>query len=246
MVVEKTKIEGCYVITPSVYGDDRGYFMESFNLKEFEEKTNQKINFVQDNESASVYGVLRGMHFQKGEHAQAKLVRVVFGSVYDVAVDLRKDSPTFGNFVGVELTEDNKKQLFIPRGCAHGFYVFSEKGAIFQYKCDNYYHKESDGGIPWDDKNIDINWEDYIHGTPILSEKDKIYEQIDSWKFQLIKEKNEAFDKLKKLERFISSDTFNIISSNDDKKLIFEQERRLTQYLDILIERIKNTDFQWD
>lgn len=175
MEITKTNIEGCFVITPKKIEDERGYFFESFNKKEFDEKTGLNINFVQDNESYSKHNVLRGMHFQKGENAQAKLVSVARGKVYDVAVDLRKDSPTYGKYVGVELDDVSRKQLFIPRGCAHGFYVISENGALFQYKCDNYYCKTAEDGIPWNDKTININWGLYLKGEPLLSEKDLNY-----------------------------------------------------------------------
>lgn len=170
MEVIKTSIEGVVIIEPRVFKDDRGYFFESFSQREFEEKV-RPINFVQDNQSKSSYGVLRGLHFQKPPHAQSKLVRVVKGAVLDVAVDIRKGSPTFGKHVAVELTENNHLQFFIPRGFAHGFVVLSEE-AIFQYKCDNLYAPESEGSIIWNDPDINIDWKvdaDKI----ILSEKDK-------------------------------------------------------------------------
>ena len=156
MKVIKTEIEGILVIEPDVFGDNRGYFFESFNKKQFEEAVGH-VNFVQDNESKSSYGVVRGLHFQKGRHSQAKLVRVVKGAVLDVAVDLRKDSPTYGKHVAVELTGDNHRQFFIPRGFAHGFSVLSEE-AVFQYKCDNYYCPASEGAIAWDDPDLGIDW----------------------------------------------------------------------------------------
>ena len=156
MKVIKTEIEGVFIIEPDVFGDNRGYFFESFNKKQFEEAVGH-VNFVQDNESKSSYGVVRGLHFQKGRHSQAKLVRVVKGAVLDVAVDLRKDSPTYGKHVAVELTGDNHRQFFIPRGFAHGFSVLSEE-AIFQYKCDNYYCPASEGAIAWDDPDLGIDW----------------------------------------------------------------------------------------
>ncbi|HBG57615.1 MAG TPA: dTDP-4-dehydrorhamnose 3,5-epimerase [Porphyromonadaceae bacterium] len=170
MDVIKTEIEGLLVIQPKVFGDDRGYFFESFSMKKFEEKVRKTV-FVQDNESKSRYGVLRGLHFQKPPFEQAKLVRVVLGRVLDVAVDIRKNSPTFGQYVSMELSDENKKQLFIPRGFAHGFAVLSDK-AIFQYKCDNYYSPAHEGGILWNDPRLHIDWllpENEI----ILSEKDK-------------------------------------------------------------------------
>ena len=156
MNVIETAIPGVVIIEPRVFEDARGYFFESFNQREFEEKVGP-ICFVQDNESKSSYGVVRGLHFQKGEHAQSKLVRVVKGAVLDVAVDIRKGSPTFGQWVSVELTEDNHRQFFIPRGFAHGFSVLSEI-AVFQYKCDNFYAPQSEGAIAWDDPDLNINW----------------------------------------------------------------------------------------
>jgi dTDP-4-dehydrorhamnose 3,5-epimerase len=154
MEFERTELEGCYIITPRKFEDERGYFFESFNQKQFEEKTNQLINFVQDNVSKSIYGVLRGLHFQKGEHAQAKLVSVSQGKVLDVAVDLRKNSKTYGNHVQVILSEENNKQFFVPRGFAHGFIVLSEE-AIFRYKCDNFYNKKAERGLNYDKLGID-------------------------------------------------------------------------------------------
>lgn len=169
MNVIKTDIPDVVIIEPRVFGDHRGYFFESFSEKDFSENVCE-TKFVQDNESKSCYGVLRGLHFQKPPHAQAKLVRVVKGRVLDVAVDIRKGSPTFGRHVAVELTEDNHRQLFIPRGFAHGFAVLSEE-AVFQYKCDNYYAPQSEGSVLWNDPEIGIDWgipEDEV----ILSEKD--------------------------------------------------------------------------
>lgn len=156
MNVIKTDIEGVVIIEPKVFGDDRGYFFESFSQPRFDELV-RPVKFVQDNESKSKYGVLRGLHFQKGQHAQSKLVRVVKGRVLDVAVDIRKGSPTFGKYVAVELTEDNHRQFFVPRGFAHGFAVLSEE-AIFQYKCDNLYAPESEGAVIWNDPEIGIDW----------------------------------------------------------------------------------------
>lgn len=164
-----TEIKGLVVIEPSIFEDDRGYFFESFNQKEFEEKIGP-ISFVQDNQSFSQYGVLRGLHYQLEPSAQAKLVSVPMGTVLDVAVDIRKGSPTYGKHFAIELSSENKKQLFIPRGFAHGFVVLS-KEAIFAYKCDNFYHRESESGIRYDDPALGINWilpaEDLI-----ISEKD--------------------------------------------------------------------------
>ena len=170
MKVIETEIEGVVIIEPKVFSDERGYFFESFLQKEFEEKV-CKTTFVQDNESKSSYGVLRGLHYQKMPYAQSKFVRVVKGSVLDIAVDIRKGSPTFGKSVAVELTEENKLQLFIPRGFAHGFVVLSDE-AIFKYKCDNYYAPQSEGGILWNDPALNIDWQ-IPEKDIILSEKDK-------------------------------------------------------------------------
>ena len=156
MEVINTDIEGVVIIQPKVFGDHRGYFFESFSERDFTEKV-RPVNFVQDNESKSCYGVLRGLHFQKPPHSQSKLVRVVKGAVLDVAVDIRKGSPTFGHHVCVELTEENHRQLFIPRGFAHGFAVLSEE-AVFQYKCDDFYAPESEGAIAWNDPDLGIDW----------------------------------------------------------------------------------------
>ena len=161
MEVIKTDIEGVLIIEPKVFGDNRGYFFESFSQQEFDEKVapilGHTINFVQDNESMSSYGVMRGLHFQRPPYTQSKLVRCVKGAVLDVAVDIRKGSPTYGQHVVVELTEDNHRQFFVPRGFAHGFAVLS-KTAIFQYKCDNFYHPEADGGINILDGSLGIEW----------------------------------------------------------------------------------------
>ena len=169
MNIIKTSIEGVTIIEPHLFKDERGYFFESFNQREFEEKV-CKTTFVQDNESKSGYGVIRGLHYQKPPFAQSKLVRVIKGAVLDVAVDIRKGSPTFGQHVAVELTEENHRQFFIPRGFAHGFSVLSEE-VIFQYKCDNFYHPEAEGAIAWNDPDLGIEWrigEDEI----TLSKKD--------------------------------------------------------------------------
>ena len=170
MNVIKTDIEGVLILEPKVFYDARGYFFESYNERDFNALVGN-VNFIQDNESRSQYGVLRGLHFQKGEQSQAKLVRVVRGTVYDVAVDLRKSSPTFGKYVGVELSEENHRQFFIPRGFAHGFAVMSEI-AVFQYKCDNLYAPESEGAIMWNDPDLNIKWPVKADKI-ILSEKDK-------------------------------------------------------------------------
>lgn len=169
MEVIKTAIEGLVIIEPKVFQDSRGYFFESFSQREFEEKV-RKVNFVQDNESMSSYGVMRGLHFQRPPYSQSKLVRCVKGKVLDVAVDIRKGSPTYGQHVAVELSEDNHRQFFVPRGFAHGFVVLSET-AIFQYKCDNFYAPEADGGISIKDESIGIDWQIPTENA-ILSEKD--------------------------------------------------------------------------
>ena len=156
MEYKETAIKGVFVIEPKVFQDTRGYFMEAWKQAEFEEHIG-KVNFVQDNESKSCFGVLRGLHFQKGEYCQAKLVRVIKGRVLDVAVDMRKSSPTFGQHVMVELSEDNKRQFFIPRGFAHGFLVLSEE-AIFTYKVDNVYAPQADSGVRWNDPQLNIQW----------------------------------------------------------------------------------------
>lgn len=170
MKICQTSIEGVYILEPRIFGDERGYFFESFSKQEFECFIGP-IQFVQDNESKSCYGVVRGLHFQKPPHAQSKLVRVVQGKVLDIAVDIRKGSPTFGKHVMVELSAENKRQFFIPRGFAHGFSVLS-KEAIFQYKCDNYYAPESEGALAWDDPDLGIDWK-IPTAQVILSEKDK-------------------------------------------------------------------------
>lgn len=170
MEVIRTEIEGALIIEPRIFGDPRGYFYESFNAKEFAEKTGLSIDFVQDNESMSHYGVLRGLHFQCPPFAQSKLVRVVRGRVLDVAVDIRKGSPTYGKYVSVELSEDNHRQFFLSRGLAHGFSVLSDQ-AVFQYKCDNFYAPQSEGAIAWNDPDIGIDWK-VPHDKVELSQKD--------------------------------------------------------------------------
>ncbi|GAF02041.1 dTDP-4-dehydrorhamnose 3,5-epimerase [Saccharicrinis fermentans] len=166
----KTEIDGLVIIEPKVFGDPRGYFFESFNQKRFQENV-REIEFVQDNESRSSYGVLRGLHFQKPPFDQAKLVRCIEGKVLDVAVDIRKGSPTFGKHISVELSDENKRQFFVPRGFAHGFVVLS-KSAIFQYKVDNWYAPDYDAGIAWNDKELGIDWK-MSYESILLSEKDK-------------------------------------------------------------------------
>ena len=166
----KTEIEGVYVLEPRVFRDARGYFFESWRQADFDQHIGRHVEFIQDNESKSSYGVLRGLHYQKGEYSQAKLVRVIRGRVLDVAVDIRKSSPTFGKYVAVELSEDNKRQLFIPRGFAHGFLVLSDE-AVFTYKVDNVYAPQHEASIRWNDKDIHIEWP--ISADDVLtSEKD--------------------------------------------------------------------------
>ncbi len=175
MRVTKSDIEGVVIIEPTIFGDDRGYFFESYSAKEFNEAV-REVTFVQDNESKSRYGVLRGLHFQRGDAAQSKLVRVVSGSVLDVAVDIRRGSPTFGRHVAVCLSGENKRQLFVPRGFAHGFSVLSPE-AIFCYKCDNLYNPSAEGAIAWNDPAIGIDW-----GLPAadiqLSPKDSCHPRL--------------------------------------------------------------------
>lgn len=180
MLVKETKLKGCFILEPKVFQDKRGFFLESYNQKTFIELTGQNINFVQDNESFSAKGVLRGLHYQTGEFAQAKLVRVIKGIVLDVAVDIRKESPTFKQYVSVKLSEDNKKQLFIPRGFAHGFIVLSDK-AILSYKCDNFYNKASERGIIFSDPTLNIDWE-LQKNEFIISERDMNLPNIENAK----------------------------------------------------------------
>jgi len=179
MEVIATAIEGVYIIEPKVFGDERGYFFESWSQREFDEKIGP-VRFVQDNESKSCYGVVRGLHFQKGEHAQSKLVRCVEGKVLDVAVDIRPGSATYGKWVAAELSAENHRQFFLPKGMAHGFAVLSES-AVFQYKCDSFYAPESEGAIAWDDPDLAIDWKipaDRI----ILSAKDKCHPRLKDLK----------------------------------------------------------------
>lgn len=172
MKIKETPLKDCYIIEPTIFEDERGYFFEKYNEKKFEEITGLNGHFVQDNISKSSYGVVRGIHLQKGEHAQAKLVSCLEGKVFDVAVDLRQDSPTFGKWFGIELTAENKLQLYVPRGFGHGFSVLSDT-AIFAYKCDNFYNKESEGGVLWNDKTINVNWQLPLEDI-ILSDKDVV------------------------------------------------------------------------
>ena len=175
MEVIKTDIEGVVIIEPRIFKDDRGYFYESFSQREFEENV-CRTTFVQDNQSKSSYGVLRGLHFQKPPYCQSKLVRCIKGAVLDVAVDIRKGSPTFGKYVAVELSEENHRQFFVPRGFAHGFAVLTPE-AVFQYKCDNFYNKESEGSVAWNDPQLAIDWR-IPADKVLLSQKDKLSKNI--------------------------------------------------------------------
>ena len=177
MQINKTNIEGCYEMKPEIFKDQRGFFFESFNEKRFEQLTGLKVAFVQDNQSFSTHGVLRGLHFQIGESAQAKLVRVLQGEVLDVVVDIRRDSPTYGNVFKTILSSENHKQLFIPRGCAHG-YVTLSNSATFFYKCDNYYNPGAESGIVYNDPTLNIDWE-IQDKELIISEKDRILPKFD-------------------------------------------------------------------
>lgn len=172
MKIKETPLKDCYIIEPTLFEDERGYFYEKFNENKFEELTGMNGHFVQDNVSKSSFGVLRGLHLQKGDKAQAKLVSCLEGKVWDIAVDLREDSPTFGQWYGVELTAENKVQFYIPRGFAHGFVVLSDT-AVFAYKCDNFYDKASEGGVIWNDPDLNIDWKLPVQDV-ILSEKDKV------------------------------------------------------------------------
>lgn len=171
MKLIETPLSGCFIIESTLFEDERGYFYEKFNQAKFQELTGANGHFVQDNVSKSTYGVVRGIHLQKGEQAQAKLVSCLEGTVWDVAVDLRKDSPTFCKWFGVELSAENKLQLYIPRGFGHGFSVLSES-AVFSYKCDNYYDKESEGGVLWSDPNLNVDWKIPLDSV-MISEKDE-------------------------------------------------------------------------
>lgn len=179
MEIIHTLIEDCYIIKPSIFSDTRGHFFESFNEREFNKLTGNTVNFVQDNQSWSTYGVIRGLHFQEGEYAQAKLVRVLRGTVLDVAVDLREESSTFGKHVAVKLSAENKLQFFIPKGFAHGFAVLSEEAEFF-YKCDNYYTKSSEDGIIYNDFDLNINWE-LPEKDIIVSDKDRLLNSFSAY-----------------------------------------------------------------
>ncbi len=170
MTVTETQLQGCFIIEPKVFEDQRGYFFETFNQNRFNELIGTEVNFVQDNESASTKGVLRGLHYQMGDYAQAKLVRAIEGVVLDIVVDLREDSKTYAQHFSLELSASNKTQLFVPKGFAHGFIVLSDT-AIFSYKCDNYYNKASEGGIIYNDPQLNIDWR-LPESEFIISEKD--------------------------------------------------------------------------
>ncbi|MGJ8665809.1 MAG: dTDP-4-dehydrorhamnose 3,5-epimerase [Patiriisocius sp.] len=170
MTIKETEIKDCFIIKPNVFEDERGYFMESFNASVFSKKTGIETTFLQDNQSFSSYGVIRGLHAQEGEFAQAKLVRVLQGEVLDVVIDARKDSTSYGKKVEIKLNADNKTQLFVPRGCLHGFAVLSQTATFF-YKCDNYYDRASEIGVKFDDPFLDIDWQ-ISENNQIISEKD--------------------------------------------------------------------------
>ena len=180
MIFTETKLKGCFIIEPKIIKDERGYFMESFNEKTFQNGINQDVRFVQDNQSFSSRGVLRGLHYQTGEHAQAKLVRVLQGEVLDVAVDIRPESETYGQHVTILLSGENQKQFFIPRGFAHGFLVLSETATFF-YKCDNFYNKESEGGVIYNDSEINIDWQFDLNNV-LVSDKDQQLPKLKSAK----------------------------------------------------------------
>ena len=180
MRVEETPLKDCYVIHNTIFHDKRGYFFESFNSKTFNELTGLKVNFVQDNQSKSSYGVLRGLHFQNGNYSQTKLVRVLKGEVLDVAIDLRPSSETFGKYFSIILSQSNDKQLFIPRGFAHGFIVRSDSATLF-YKCDNFYNKNSESGILYNDKDLGIDWQ-FDLDKIIITEKDLKLLSLKDWK----------------------------------------------------------------
>lgn len=172
MKIIDTPLKDCYIIEPTIFNDDRGYFFEKYNEKKFEQMTGLNGHFVQDNISKSSFGVLRGLHLQKGEHAQAKLVSCLEGTVWDVAVDLREDSPTYGKWFGIELTAENKRQLYVPRGFGHGFSVLSDT-AVFSYKCDNLYNKDSEGCVKYNDEDLKIDWK-LKEEDIVLSDKDLV------------------------------------------------------------------------
>lgn len=180
MIFTETKLKGCFIIEPKIIRDERGYFMESFNEQTFQKGIGQTVHFVQDNQSYSTKGVLRGLHYQTGEYAQAKLVRVLQGEVLDVAVDIRPNSDTFGHYEAIVLSGENQKQFFIPRGFAHGFLVTSETATFF-YKCDNFYNKESEGGLMYNDETINIDWQ-FPTAELLISDKDTILPNLQNAK----------------------------------------------------------------
>jgi dTDP-4-dehydrorhamnose 3,5-epimerase len=180
MNFKETKLKGCFIIEPKIIQDERGYFMESFNHNTFQNGVGQNVNFVQDNQSFSSKGVLRGLHYQCGEYAQAKLVRVLQGEVLDVAVDIRPDSETYGQYEAILLSAENQMQFFVPRGFAHGFLVLSESATFF-YKCDNFYNKENEGGIIYNDETINIDWNFPLQEL-IISDKDKVLPNLQNAK----------------------------------------------------------------
>ena len=180
MIFTETKLKGCFIIEPKIIRDERGYFMESFNEQTFQKGIGQNVHFVQDNQSYSTKGVLRGLHYQTGEYAQAKLVRVLQGEVLDVAVDIRPNSDTFGHYEAIVLSGENQKQFFIPRGFAHGFLVTSETATFF-YKCDNFYNKESEGGLMYNDETINIDWQ-FPTAELLISDKDTILPNLQNAK----------------------------------------------------------------
>lgn len=182
MTVENSNLKDCFIIHPRVFEDDRGYFYESYNKQGFKKQTGLDIDFVQDNQSKSSRGVLRGLHFQIGDYEQAKLVRVIKGSVLDVCVDLRENSETYLKYFSLILSEENKKQLFVPRGFAHGFLVL-EDNTIFSYKCDNYYHKESERGIIYNDPDLAIDW-GFENSQLLISDKDKVLPSLQKYQKQ--------------------------------------------------------------
>jgi dTDP-4-dehydrorhamnose 3,5-epimerase len=175
-----TKLQGCFILEPKIILDERGYFMESFNENTFQKRTGKAVHFVQDNQSFSAKGVLRGLHYQTGEHAQAKLVRVLNGAVLDVVVDIRPESTTYGQYVSILLSSENQKQLFVPRGFAHGFLVLSDTATFF-YKCDNFYNKESEGGLSYNDPKVNIDW-NFPKEKILISEKDLVLPTLEKAK----------------------------------------------------------------
>jgi dTDP-4-dehydrorhamnose 3,5-epimerase len=178
LILENTPLDDCYILTPKIFGDERGVFFESFNKQQFHLATGLEVDFVQDNQSTSQKGVLRGLHFQNGEFAQAKLVRVIKGSVLDIVLDIRPNSRTFGKYFSMILSDQNNKQVFIPRGFAHGFLTL-ENDTIFAYKCDNYYNKASESGIIYNDKTLNIDWQ-FLEKDLIISQKDQILPTFDT------------------------------------------------------------------